>query len=317
LSNILNTARLVNLGIQRLVLEGGSTWTGNVGRDQRRFGSKRLGPIGYALLRTCVSTGERSPRVALIETRIEQLSAQPRSNASERIRLLDLRRLFVWDAWAQAAMGAEDLEILISGLKAWRAGKSLVDALSLVDARGPVFFGEQQGEWSKRLGEIVRFPMAKDLASFMSAARADLLAAGLRDSMRQACDDFLAVESLVPWDIRDAMLSFKHGMLWLVPAIAPLQTDAIGLSRLVGAGQSSFVIWSRAKTGTLFAGSDDDLRRALEVTRVSSDLRHFVAEAVVTEVESRSGRWGIALYGDTAEDPAQRLAAAEALAATI
>jgi len=230
---------------------------------------------------------------------------------------LDLRRLFSWDAWAQAAMGAEDLEILVSGLQGWRSGKSLVDALSVVDARGPAFFAELQGEWSERLGEIIRFPDAKDLAAFIPPAKADLLAAGLRGSVQQACDDFLAVESLVPWDIRDAMLSYKHGLLWIVPASAPLQTDAIGLGRLENAGGSSFVIWRRTKIGTLFEGSDHDLNAALEVTKVSSGLRRFVAEAVVTEVESRGGRWGIALYGDTADDPAQRTAADSALASMI
>jgi len=214
-------------------------------------------------------------------------------------------------------MGAEDLEILVSGLQGWRAGKDLIDALSLVDARGPAFFGELQGEWSKRLAEIIRFPGSTDLRAIMVPAKADLLAAGLRDSVRQACDDFLAVESLVPWDIRDAMLSFKHGLLWLVPASAPLETDAIGLGRIDKGSQSSFVIWRRGKIGTLFAGSDEDLSTALEVTKVSSGLRRFVAEAVVTEVESRSGKWGIALYGETADDPAQRSAAAEGLAAMM
>jgi hypothetical protein len=314
LSNLLNTARLVKIGIQRLVLEGASTWPGNVTRNQRRFGSKRLGAIEYAVLRTCVSPDEPSPRVALIETRIEQLSRQPRSSATERRRYLDRRRLFAWDAWAQAAMSAEDLEILVSGLLAWRTGKNLVDALAAVDAGGPPFFGEQQGAWPKRLGQIIQFPSAKELREVVSPQKADLLAAGLQSSMRQACDDLLAIGSLVPWDIRDAMMSYKHGLLWLVPASCPIQTDAIGLGRLREAGDSSFVIARHARTGNLFAGSEDDLNAALGATRVTSELRHFVAEAVVSEVESWHGKWGIALYGDTAEDPAQRSAAAAALA---
>lgn len=205
-------------------------------------------------MRTCVSIDNPPARVALIQSRIQHLSAQSRSNSAERVRYLDLRRLFAWDAWAQAAMGAEDLEILVSGLQGWRAGKDLIDALQLVDARGPAFFGELQGEWSKRLAEIIRFPGPADLRAIMVPAKADLLVAGLRDSVRQACDDFLAVESLVPWDIRDAMLSFKHGLLWLVPASAPIETDAIGLTRIDKGRESSFVIWRRGKIGTLFGG---------------------------------------------------------------
>lgn len=309
LSKIVNTSPTVNLHFEHLALGGSSSWPGAVERAIRRRAARRLGPLGYAALLTRGSDDGASPRVELVRSRIEQLAGSfppPRATAAERAAQTRRRRLVTWDVLAHAAMAAEDLEILLAALARWRSGQDLFELFSLVEARGPVFFETPTSEWPKRLRLIARFPSATELAPPLTAAEATLLESGLQNSVREASDDLYALASVVPWDVRLAMMPYKHGFTWLIPSVAPLTTDPIGLRRIEAAPEAAFIVRTGHQKGLIFTCGDDELTAALEACKLASDLEQFVCRAVLSESESKGGQWGVALYGESAADVAQR-----------
>jgi len=309
LSNIVNTSSAVNLRFGHLALGGEETWPGHVDRAIRRRAATRLGALAYAVIRTRTSDQGREPRAELVRQRIEQLAIHvpsPRAQPAERAAYVRRRRLATWDTWAQAAMAAEDLDIVLKALVAWRSHGDLFHELTTVGARGPGFFGSRGGSWTERLSGILRLPRSDDLATCLSGAEAQLLAAGLDLSVREASADLHALESTIPWDVRDAMMRYKHGFTWIIPASTPITTDADGLKRLRTSHETGFVVWTGYRSGILFGCSDEEIAAALEATRLASGLEQFVCEAVLTESESKQGAWGVALYGESASDAAQR-----------
>lgn len=309
LSNIVNTSSAVNVSFEHIALGGDETWPGHVDRAIRRRATTRLGALAYAVIRTRTSNQGREPRTDLVRERIEQLALQapgPRAQPVERAAHVRRRRLATWDAWAQAAMAAEDLEILIRALIAWRSRKDLFDELTRVGARGPGFFGPRGGSWTERLSNILRLPRSGDLTSCFSTPEAQLLETGLDMSVREASADLHALESTIPWDVREAMMRYKHGFTWIIPAATPLETDADGLRRVRASDEASFVVWTGYRSGIILTCSNEELAAALEATKLASGLEQFVCEAVLTECESKQGAWGLALYGESASDIAQR-----------
>lgn len=308
LSNIVNTSRSVNPHFEHLALGGNESWPGRVDRTIRRRAARRLGALGYAVLLTRTSDDGRDARSELVASRIDQLAATvvPKPTPAERSTHVRRRRITTWDAWAQAAMAAEDLEILLTALTEWRSNKDLFDALAKVEAQGPTFFQRPTKEWSQRLRVIATLPRAGDLLPILTAPQAALLEAGLGNSVREASDDLYALASLVPWDVRLAMMRYKHGFTWLIPAIAPFATDPVGLTRLKAAPDTAFVVRTGHGSGLIFTCTDEEIAAALAATRLACGLDRFVCRAVLSEAESSQGTWGVALYGESAADEAQR-----------
>lgn len=281
-----------------------------VDRAIRRRAAGRLGNLGYALLRSRTSEGFGG-RVELVRSRIEQLDRLnvPDRRASPEVQRTyrRVRRLTAWDVWAQAAMAAEDLEIMLTALLDWReSGGDVFARCRSVAARGPGFFVGLTESWPDRLPRIARVPTAEGLLGVLNVAEANLLATGLSNSLREAVDDLYAVASFVPWDVRSAMMPYKHGFRWIIPSLAPIATDRRGREALLSAPDTAFVVDTTDRAAMIFTASDDEIQAALLATEFSVALESFVVSTVLSETESRAGDWGIALYGDSAEDAAQQ-----------
>ena len=254
---------------------------------------------------------EGGGRVELIERRIEELSRVPvtdgRASPGDQSAYRRARRLTSWDVWAHAAMAAEDLEIMLTGLLEWRSrGGDTFAWCRSVDARGPGFFEGRIESWPRRLPRIVHLPTAADLLAVLNQAEADLFAGGLANSIREAADDLYALAAVVPWDVRLAMMPYKHGFRWLIPSAAPIATDARGREILRSAPDAAFIVDTTDRSGMIFTASDEEIQAAHLAAQFSTTLETFVVGAVLSEAENRVGLWGVALYGDSAADTAQQ-----------
>lgn len=310
LSNVVNTNPAVNHEFQHLQLGGGVDSSAAVDRAIRRRAAGRVGALGYAMLRAKVSS-EGGGRVELISRRIDELSRvvvpDRRASPRDRSAYRRARRLTSWDVWAQAALAAEDLEIMLTGLLEWRSrGGDAFAWCRSVEARGPGFFEGRIESWPTRLSRIVHLPTAADLLAVLSQAEASLLAGGLANSIREAADNLYALATVVPWDVRLAMMSYKHGFRWLIPAAAPIATDGRGREILRSAPDTAFIVDTTDRSGMLFTASDQEIHAAHAAAQFSTTLETFVIDAILTEAENRAGLWGVALYGDSAADAAQQ-----------
>jgi len=288
------------VNLERLSLTGNVVWTADLEPSVRRRARQRLGTLGYAALRTFVE-GTAAHRLDLASAHYALAQVVPAGVARQRAR-----RLALWDLWAQAAMAAEDLELLLRALAGWREGENFFDALVLTRGiGGPEYFSVLPATWRDRLRRIVRLPSADQLRAHLTIPEAGLLVDGLLQSFTQVVDDLQGVGPLTPWDLRDALLRYKHGFAWILPEVAPLDTDNLGHERLQRAvARGGFVLWTRKNSGVATSCSDEDLAGAVAITKHCTQLHLFLAQAVLSEVEAKDEPWGVALYGDAAADSA-------------
>jgi hypothetical protein len=214
------------------------------------------------------------------------------------------RRAYGWDMWAQAAFAAEDLEMLITGLEAWRAqGGDAFPFIRDVDARGSEFFDREVAEWDTRIRALLRGPSRGQLEAVIDPAEASQFAAALEGSVAESAVALQSVARRIPWLGRQTTVRYKHGFLWFLPNAAPLPTNDVGYPVVKEAADGAgFLVLASENSAVVFTCSDQELSEAEDAIELCVALCQYITSTIVTEAENRAGPWGVGLFGSAADD---------------
>lgn len=280
---------------QAVSLRGDQWWDPGLPRHLRRRGARALGPLGYAFL--LGRSAEEHHRLTLIEGD-RTLAAAPAASAHHR-------RLVAWDAVSQAALAAEDLEMLITAGERWQSDqrRDFFREFSAVDAAGPAYFQISPLGWQLRLARTIALPSKQALRACLSAPQATLLLGGMENSVKQATDDLDVVANQITAPIRGAMLRYKHGFASFPLEHVAVPTDSFGAGRMAAAS-NGFLVWTRQSTALVFEGTLAEIERARAMATAIARLDHFICDLLLTQAGHPQARWGVGLYGTSAVDAA-------------